>query len=61
MISCKKSTELMSQQLDRKLTPFETMALRFHLLMCGGCTSFQHNMNFLRSACRRAAAENESR
>jgi hypothetical protein len=54
MMSCKKSTELMSQQQDRKLSAYETMALRFHLAMCRGCTNFQRNMGFLRAACKRA-------
>lgn len=55
MISCKKTTELLSQQLDRKLSAYETMALRFHLMMCTGCTNFRRNMNFLRTACKRVA------
>lgn len=59
MISCKKSTELMSQQLDRELSVYETMALRFHLMMCSGCTNFQRNMDFLHRVCKRAAAESE--
>lgn len=54
MISCKKSTELMSQQMDRKLSTYETMALRFHLMMCVGCTNFKRNMDFMRTACNRA-------
>lgn len=54
MMSCKKSTELMSQQQDRKLSAYETMALRFHLVMCRGCTNFQRNLSFLRTACKRA-------
>jgi hypothetical protein len=53
MMSCKKSTELMSQQLDRKLSTMETVALRFHLTLCRGCTNFKRNMDFLRTACKR--------
>ena len=41
MISCKKSTELICQSLDRPLTLWEKMQLRFHLLMCRGCKAFQ--------------------
>ena len=40
MISCKKSTELICQSLDRPLSLWERMQLRFHLLMCRGCKGF---------------------
>lgn len=40
MISCKKSTELICQSLDRPLSLWEKAQLRFHLLMCRGCKGF---------------------
>lgn len=57
MMSCKKMTFLLSQQLDRRLTPKESAALRFHLMMCTGCRNFRDNLAFLRRACQRAAAD----
>lgn len=51
MMSCKKSTHLLSEQLDRRLTRRETMSLRFHLMMCIGCRNFKENMAFVRAAC----------
>lgn len=56
MVSCHKATQLMSQQLDRKLTRGESVTLRFHLFMCSGCTNFRNNMHFLRRTCARVVA-----
>lgn len=47
----------MSQQLDRKLSARETVALKFHLMMCTGCTNFKGNMRFLRKACERVLTD----
>jgi predicted anti-sigma-YlaC factor YlaD len=57
MMSCKKATHLMSQQLDRKLSTGEAMSLKFHLMMCTGCTNFRNNMAFLRRACERITGD----
>jgi predicted anti-sigma-YlaC factor YlaD len=48
MNSCRKMTELMSQQLDRPLSVSERLSLRFHLMMCRGCRNFSRNMTQLR-------------
>jgi len=37
MQSCKRATELMSQQLDRELSTSERLGLRMHLMMCRHC------------------------
>jgi hypothetical protein len=57
MMSCRKATHLMSQELDRKLSTRERMALRFHVLMCSGCTNFRRNMSFLRRTCSRVVED----
>lgn len=53
MMSCKKTSRLMSQQLDRKLSRYETVSIRLHLMMCSGCTNFANNLALLRKACHR--------
>jgi predicted anti-sigma-YlaC factor YlaD len=55
MMSCKKMTYLVSQQLDRKLTTRERVMLRFHLMMCSGCRNFESNLAFLRTVCRQTS------
>lgn len=57
MMSCKQATHLLSQQLDRQLSTSERMSLKFHLMMCTGCTNFRNNMGFLRRACERVVSD----
>lgn len=51
MMSCKQVTHLISEQLDRELSRRERMAMKFHLMMCTGCSNFRNNMHFLRKVC----------
>lgn len=60
MMSCKKATHLLSQRMDRKLTPRETLSLNFHLMMCHGCTNFRNNLTFLRKACERVVSDTQN-
>lgn len=41
MITCKKAAELTCQGMDRPLSLWETLRLRFHVLMCAACKGFQ--------------------
>ena len=64
MLSCKQSTELMSQEQDRPLDFSERLGLRFHVAMCIGCLNFRKQMAFLHETCARypdAGTEPESR
>ncbi len=36
-----------------KTTVAERARLEMHLLICGGCSNFRKQMDFLRTACRR--------
>ncbi len=53
MISCKRATELLSQQMDQKLSLWQRFVLRFHLLMCSACRQFGVQMDELRVFSRR--------
>jgi hypothetical protein len=53
MLTCKHATKLMSQSQDRPLTLRERIGLRLHLMMCSGCTQFERQLHFIRTACRR--------
>ena len=50
LISCKETTRLVSQGLDRELAFGERMALRVHLAICLGCRRAGRQMQFLRQA-----------
>jgi len=55
MLTCREATRLVSQGLDRRLGVGERLALRVHLLVCDGCTSFRKQVAFLRGALSRLA------
>jgi len=55
IISCKESTRLVSQGLDRELAFGERVALRVHLAICVGCRRAGRQMEFLRRAVRELA------
>ncbi len=55
MDNCKQITRLVSEELDRELTLAERLRVRFHLMMCAGCTNFARQMQVLRNAARRFA------
>lgn len=53
MLSCRRATELMSQEQDRRLSLRERIGLRIHVLICAGCGNYRRQMRVLRDACRR--------
>lgn len=53
MLSCKRATELMSQEQDRALTVSERIGLRLHVWICAACNQYRRQMSVLRAACRR--------
>ena len=55
IISCRESTRLVSQGLDRELAFGERVALRVHLVICLGCRRAGRQMAFLRKAVRELA------
>lgn len=57
MLSCKQVTELVSQGLDRRLDFGERLAVRVHLAICGGCSNFSRQVEFLRRAVQRLGHE----
>ncbi|HZV61091.1 MAG TPA: zf-HC2 domain-containing protein [Methylophilaceae bacterium] len=54
MLSCKQSSQLLSQALDRKLLRRELMALRLHLMLCSMCRRFGQQVSGIRSLVRRS-------
>jgi len=56
LLSCKETTRLVSQGLDRELAFGERVALRVHFAICLGCRRANRQMMFLRRAVRALAA-----
>ena len=55
LLTCRETTRLVSQGLDRELAFGERVALRLHLAICLGCRRARRQMAFLRRAVRQLA------
>ena len=49
MGSCKETTQLVSDGLDRELTTGERLRLRFHLLFCKHCANVDRQFSLIRT------------
>lgn len=56
-LSCKRASELLSQEQDRDLTFAEWTALKAHLAICRGCRAVSGQFKFLRRALRQLLEE----
>ncbi|WP_237058942.1 zf-HC2 domain-containing protein [Microbulbifer sediminum] len=52
MKSCREVTRLLSEAQERQLDGGERLALRLHLMICGACRNFSHQMTSLRHIAR---------
>ncbi len=59
MPSCCKAARLLSESMERKLSLWERMLLKFHLAMCRMCRGFSAELVQLREAARRHAMQLE--
>jgi predicted anti-sigma-YlaC factor YlaD len=60
LLTCKETTRLVSQGLDRELDFGERVALRVHFAICLGCRRANRQMAFLRRAVRALAETRET-
>ncbi len=49
-LNCKEASRVISQGLDRNMTPAERIALRLHLAVCDACNELKAQFVFLRRA-----------
>ena len=59
MLSCKEIGELLSQGLDRKLSPGERIKLKFHLIICKTCSCYHKQLQFVARSARRMMQPNK--
>ncbi|MGD2110972.1 MAG: zf-HC2 domain-containing protein [Phycisphaerae bacterium] len=55
-LKCEESTRLVSESLDRDLSPAQRWAVRLHALVCRPCRRYGKQLHLLRDAVRRMAA-----
>ena len=48
MRSCEKAATLLSEQIDRRLTPGEWIGLAIHRALCGPCRTYRRQLLTLR-------------
>lgn len=53
MISCEETRRLLSDSQDRRLSSWEWISLRVHLLACGVCPLFGKQLRLIRAAFAR--------
>ena len=53
MLSCKEVGELLSQELDRKLSLRDRLRLKFHLLICKTCSCYEQQLKFIARSVQR--------
>jgi hypothetical protein len=56
-ISCKRATELLSEEQDRDLSFGEWTALHGHLVICRGCRAVSEQFKLLRRALQQLLEE----
>ena len=52
MVSCKRTAELISLSMEKRLSLWQRLALVVHLCGCRWCRRFRRQMRFLAQACR---------
>jgi hypothetical protein len=60
MFNCKKVTQLVSESFDRKLSFYQRLGMRIHLMMCKFCSRYQEQLLFLRKTARLFSESSEA-
>ncbi len=61
LISCKESSRLLSDRLDRPLGSGERARLKFHLALCDACRNVERQLALIHRAMERLARQDPPR
>lgn len=50
MLTCRDTSRLCSDEMERHLTLREQLGLRTHLMMCSGCSNYRKQIRLLQAA-----------
>lgn len=53
MLNCKDATRLLSRQQEQRLSLWERLSLKMHLMICYGCKNYGRQIDFIREAFQR--------
>lgn len=59
-LTCKQASRLISEEMERRLSFAERVALRLHVRICDACARFTRQMQFLRRALQRFPGPDEN-
>jgi len=61
MLTCKQTSQIISQSLDKPLSGSDRLRLKFHLVICAACSRFNQQLHLLNTAVKRLiqATEND--
>ena len=59
-IQCREASRKLSEAADRRLPLSDRITLRIHLGICGACTNFSKQLEFLRRAMQSYPGPNAS-
>lgn len=59
MLTCKQTSDLISQGLDQHLPFSQRLGVRIHLLMCRTCTQYEKQLRFIRQATGKLSQDAE--
>jgi hypothetical protein len=58
--SCRRASRLMSDAMNRTLSPTERVSLGFHLIICTYCRRFRAQIRYLRNLIQRYVQTHEA-
>ena len=53
MVSCRHASRMLSDAMERRLSPMEWLKLRLHLVVCGMCRAYAGDLRILTAALAR--------
>jgi hypothetical protein len=56
MFNCRQIARLVSESMDRELSPGRRLGVRFHLLMCRHCARYRKQLHLMRRLLRSRAS-----
>ena len=56
-LSCQQASRLVSESMDRRLSRWERVSLRIHLVICSYCRRVRRQLDWLRRAARASRLE----
>jgi len=60
MLNCRQVTRLVSQSMDARLSWYQRLGVRIHLLYCAWCRRYAAQLQFLRKASKELTLETDA-